>query len=148
MRAYSEAPSLFALRYEGRQTLLKSSLITKLTLPNDRDAKSERMQGLRFPLISSPIGGNFLDPPLMIGSRQTFTRARFVTVPKAAVHENAPSLGLVRYIRPPREIMRAFPEASTEVVQKAANRLLWASVALLYRFHSYRLPRSLLRRRY
>jgi hypothetical protein len=89
-------------------------------LPDDFHAKSQREHCSRLFQISPSVGKNLCFPPFTIGSWQARELATSVTVPEAAVNEDAPFPYLVCDVGAPREILWASSKVQTLRVKDLA----------------------------
>jgi hypothetical protein len=115
--AHSSSPSRTQRTGKTPNSLLCSA---KLALPDDFHPKSQPEQCSRLFQISLSVGKDLCFPPFTIRSREARELATTVTVPEAAVNEDAPFSCLVCDVGAPREILWASSKAQTLCVKELA----------------------------
>ncbi len=123
-------------RCECRQASNEPGLLLQFALPDDSHTKAESAKSIFLPGIACLIGANLVTPPFSVGSRKSRQRTRFVTMPKASVHENAPSSDFVCDIRTARKIFGTYAKSNSIAMEKGAHGHFGYRVTLPDGFHT------------
>ena len=125
-------------RCERCQALQQPLLLLQFALPDDSHTKAESPKSHFLPGITCLIGPNLVIPPFSVGSRKSRQRARLVTMPKASVHEDAPSSEFICDIRSARKIFGAYAKSNSGAMEKGSHCQFGCRVTLADGPHSFR----------